>query len=273
MVLSCAVIAAKHDSGGADHRGLRAQSVATTASSWKDVWEKKGKLAGQSHELNGFTQLNETQWRRVVCTITKPLAHEFTSEARIIDVGCGAGAFLETLITCDGRRVSKSQLYGVDYSQSLIDRARERFSNPSHFNTADMRDLSGLETASFDVVFSFSTFFYLPDEAAVVQAVRELLRIAKPGGLMFIADVSDKDKEQLALQLRGQSRYYSEKQRKLGPKDLSHTYVDKNVFRALATEFNLQLNVIDEVDLGLVDIYEPTQYRYTVSMRVPPSQS
>jgi SAM-dependent methyltransferase len=93
----------------------------------------------------------------------------------VLDVGCGAGAFLR-LVAERGARAS-----GVDASEALIELARERVPD-ADLRVGDMETLP-YDDDTFDLVTGFSAFFFAND---IVAAVREAGRVAKPGAPVVI---------------------------------------------------------------------------------------
>lgn len=93
----------------------------------------------------------------------------------VLDVGCGAGAFLR-LAAARGARP-----FGVDASEALLELGRRRVP------TADLRaaDMEALpyEDDTFDLVTGFNAFFFADD---IVAALREAGRVAKPGAPVVI---------------------------------------------------------------------------------------
>lgn len=91
---------------------------------------------------------------------------------RLVDVGCGAGDLLRAL----GKRV---RCYiGVDLLRY------DQFPNDSaNFVAADLNSRIPLEDASADVVVALETIEHLENPRAFV---RELVRLARPGGLVLI---------------------------------------------------------------------------------------
>jgi len=75
-------------------------------------------------------------------------------------------------------------VFGVDISRPTIDRAMIAFSRESalHAAAADVRDLP-FSDASFDAVYSMGTIEHF-DETE--QAVREIVRVLKPGGRAIV---------------------------------------------------------------------------------------
>ena len=103
---------------------------------------------------------------------------------RLLDVGCGPGT-----ITIDlAARVAPGEVIGLDRSEGVIEQAREaaRASEATNvtFRTGDIYALD-YEDASFDVVHAHQVLQHLTDPVA---ALRELRRVARPGGLVAVRD-------------------------------------------------------------------------------------
>src|SRR5918994_7193979 len=88
----------------------------------------------------------------------------------VLDVGCGAGAFLRLVAERGGRA------FGLDASDALLDVARTRLPD-ADLRVGDMEALP-YEDDTFDLVTGFNSFFFAND---IVAAVREAGRVAKPG--------------------------------------------------------------------------------------------
>src|SRR6266508_819368 len=94
---------------------------------------------------------------------------------RVLDVGCGAGAFLRLAA---GRGGSP---HGLDASESLIALAHTRLPN-ADLRVGEMEDLPW-DDDSFDLVTGFNSFFFANN---MVAALREAGRVAKPGAPVVI---------------------------------------------------------------------------------------
>jgi SAM-dependent methyltransferase len=94
---------------------------------------------------------------------------------RVLDVGCGAGAFLRA-VAARGAVPS-----GIDASEALIAFARERLSD-ADLRVGEMEELPWADH-TFDLVTGFNSFFFAND---MVVALREAGRVAKPGGAVVI---------------------------------------------------------------------------------------
>jgi SAM-dependent methyltransferase len=95
---------------------------------------------------------------------------ELKAGQRVLDIGCGVGAFL-SLVADRGARA-----YGLDASEALIELARERLPE-ADLRVGEMEALP-YEDDTFDLVTGFNSFFFATD---IVAAAREAGRVAKPG--------------------------------------------------------------------------------------------
>jgi SAM-dependent methyltransferase len=99
---------------------------------------------------------------------------------RALDFGCGVGRVTRALA---GRF---EEVLGVDVSERMVAQARELNADVpnSRFEANAAPDLRALESASFDLVFSRIVLQHLPRREDVLRYVEELLRVARPDGLV-----------------------------------------------------------------------------------------
>jgi ubiquinone/menaquinone biosynthesis C-methylase UbiE len=109
-------------------------------------------------------------------------ACQINCEQQVLEIGCGVGTsavYLAREIGC--------QVTGVDISERMIQRARERahaknVERLTTFRTADMNQLP-FPSDSFDVVFCESALAFSKDKP---KAVSEMKRVTRPGGFVGI---------------------------------------------------------------------------------------
>lgn len=110
-----------------------------------------------------------------------PLVDEFvamvTPSTKLVDVGCGAGFWLDEFVR---RGVREDQLLGLDLAPGNVQRARERGHRAEVANALDIRQPSG----AFDLTFCAGVIHHTPDPS---RALRELVRITAPGGHIYLA--------------------------------------------------------------------------------------
>ncbi len=127
-----------------------------------------------------MAELEGVQWwyagmRRIARGLLTPLLREEAGkQRRLLDAGCGTGWNLQEL-------QSFGETHGVDLSPLAVAATKARGGRVAQ------GDLLALPYASarFDVVTSFDVLYHawIKDDA---QAVRELARVLKPGGLMLL---------------------------------------------------------------------------------------
>ncbi len=94
---------------------------------------------------------------------------------RWLDVGCGNGAFTETLIA----HAAPGEVSGIDPSEGQLSYARTRpGAKLAQFRVAGAQDLPFTDH-SFDVAIMALVITFVPDP---LKAVREMARVVRPGG-------------------------------------------------------------------------------------------
>lgn len=119
----------------------------------------------------------------------------WSGDEQVLDAGCGRGLMLVGA----AKRLTTGQAIGVDvWSQvdqsencpdAALENARlEGVSEKVTIETADVRSLP-FSDGSFDVVLSHWVVHNLPSREDRATAVRELVRVLRPGGTLVLADI------------------------------------------------------------------------------------
>ena len=101
----------------------------------------------------------------------------------VLEVGFGGGGLLRSLLLG-----TRGEVFGADLSETLIERARDRFARDVrrgrlHLYRASAESLP-LPPATVTRAVSVNSLYFWPDPAA---AMAELARVVKPGGRLAIA--------------------------------------------------------------------------------------
>ncbi|WP_406477742.1 methyltransferase domain-containing protein [Streptomyces platensis] len=127
--------------------------------------------------------LRSHRWRTAQNSAAYLLGH-LRPGARLLDVGCGPGT-----ITADlAELVAPGRVTAVDAAPDLVESAAqfaaERGLDTIEFGTADVHALEFADD-TFDVVHAHQVLQHVADP---VQALREMRRVCKPGGIVAARD-------------------------------------------------------------------------------------
>jgi SAM-dependent methyltransferase len=101
--------------------------------------------------------------------------------ARVLEVGCGTGYFLERL-----RQFGAGESYGIDLMEDRIAEGRERY--PAlHLQVGNAAELPFAD-GEFDLVTQFTCLSSIVDGDVRAAAAREMLRLARRGGWVLSFD-------------------------------------------------------------------------------------
>ncbi|QIY56368.1 methyltransferase domain-containing protein [Streptomyces sp. RPA4-5] len=127
--------------------------------------------------------LRSHRWRTAQNSAAYLLGH-LRPGARLLDVGCGPGTITADLaeLVAPGRVTAVEAAAGVVESAAQV--AAERGLENIEFGTADVHALEFADDA-FDVVHAHQVLQHVADP---VQALREMRRVCKPGGIVAARD-------------------------------------------------------------------------------------
>ncbi len=162
----------------------------------RDYWERRLR-DHDSLEGVGYLRLGHrfNRWMyRIRGEVFDRLARQYVASSRptstndplvALDVGSGTGFYVERWLAL-GARVT-----GVDLTSVAVERLRSRFPD-ARFLQADIgaplaEPLAG-EAGTFDVVSAFDVLFHIVDDTCYRQAIANLARLLRPGGLFLWSD-------------------------------------------------------------------------------------
>jgi ubiquinone/menaquinone biosynthesis C-methylase UbiE len=105
----------------------------------------------------------------------------------ILDIGCGNGLVLSHF------KKNFTTVYGVDFSPKMVEAAQQLIPD-GKFQQGEATTLKFADD-QFDRILSYSIFHYFPDEEYAINAIQEMIRVCKKGGVILIGDMLDQNYE------------------------------------------------------------------------------
>lgn len=158
-------------------------NIATTAASAASAASRDAYEAW--HAALPVDDAADAPWHRLVRAHLDP-ARDLAGR-RVLEIGCGRGGFACTLATVP-ERTRPTEIVAADFSAAALAKARghaARLGLPARLVDWQEADIQNLRYAdgSFDTVFSCETIEHVPNPR---RAVRELARVLRPGGRLFL---------------------------------------------------------------------------------------
>ncbi len=152
---------------------------------------------GESARVNSWTDQENAAIEAHLLTQIAPQPSDV-----VLDYGCGNGMHLKLMSP------KCQHMVGVDPNRRMIELAAANTDTLSNVEVKHVTDVSiDWPDQSFDKIYSWSVFEYMPDVDQAMQVIREFGRLVKPGGMILLGD--------LPIQSAAQYRDAGRSQRKL----------------------------------------------------------
>ncbi len=137
--------------------------------SWRSDWNAES-----------FFRSGEDDYARLVTPVLDTAGFE-TAEKTVVEVGCGAGRMTRCFASRFGR------VTAVDVSPEMQERAKRYLADFQNIDwlLAGGTDLSGIGSASSDLVFSYLVLQHFPSSGMAHCLMKEFSRILRPGGVLL----------------------------------------------------------------------------------------
>jgi ubiquinone/menaquinone biosynthesis C-methylase UbiE len=147
-------------------------------------------MAGES--VTEYVEAGRTNLAVVYAVVLEAIhrARNAGSRGRLLDLACGPGQ----LALLAGKLLEFGEVVGVDLSEQVLERARahareQGWASRARFEAGDVSRLAGQPAHSADVVTFTNGAHHLSDLEAVRATLAEMERVARPDGLLVVADL------------------------------------------------------------------------------------
>jgi ubiquinone/menaquinone biosynthesis C-methylase UbiE len=145
----------------------------------------------------------------------------------VLDLACGPANQLAQIAMLN----PQARFTGLDASPSMLQLARGTLArcgvNNVQLVSGDMTHLHGMEDAAMDGVVCTMSLHHLPDLPALQATLREIRRVLKPGGSLYLVDFG-------RLQRTSTQRFFSQDRRSCQSEQFTRDY-----FNSLRAAFSL----------------------------------
>lgn len=188
-----------------------------------EYWSTAGAQKSFQHPLN-------------LQRVSEWLSHD----SRILDFGCGYGRCLGELFNSGYRN-----LIGFDFSPAMIAAARARF--PEIIFQELQSSTIPLPDGSVDGVLLFSVLTCVPTDDGQRAMVKEMCRLLRPGGLLYISDLwLQTDERNLTRYARDEPKYGTYGVFDL-PEGVTVRHHDPKWIETLTTDFEIE--ALDHIEV------------------------
>ena len=220
---------------------------------WHSIWNNRTTDHNEINlqtliNLDGFDsgagKINAIDWTEYTRRLVD-LLHIENGES-VYEVGCGSGALLYSISEHVDIKAG-----GNDYSDRLINVAKEAFLIPDNFTCTEASQIS--TSPQFDYTISNGVFHYFSkDHAAVV--LEKMIEKSRRG--VAILEIPDLNTKLLSEEFRRGALPKEEYERKY--KGLEHTYYERKWFTDFARSLGYIANIFD----GFAPNYSQNKYRF-----------
>ena len=168
------------------------------------------------------------------------ISQRLLADDRILDFGCGYGRCLGELFNSGYRN-----LIGIDFSPAMIATARAQYPEIT-FQVVQSLPIP-LPAESVDGALLFSVLTCVPTDEGQRAIIKELRRVLRPGGLLYLSDLTlQTDERNLARYARDQAKYGTYGVFDL-PEGVTVRHHDPGWIETLTTDF--EMVVLDHIEV------------------------
>jgi len=145
----------------------------------------------QAKSFSDTRQVHWPGWEKLMDEFVDKFVDSKKDGLRILDIGCGNGRFLKWLIQ---NKIDKGEYMGVDFSEELINRAREGMENTKtkmkidfeNFDVMQPGSLKGKFSELFDRIIIFGVMHHVPGFENRLRFLKEAVSLLEKNGRIYL---------------------------------------------------------------------------------------
>jgi SAM-dependent methyltransferase len=163
------------------------ENVPSVSERMRTDWNQRAREDAHYYVAFGGRDQDETEFLATAADVLRSLEAQLKrlpAKAnrrtwRALEIGCGPGRLVKPLSRHFG------EIHGIDVSDEMIRLARERLADipHAHFHATNGASLAQFADESFEFVYSYAVFQHIPSRDVVLEYMREVARVLKPGGI------------------------------------------------------------------------------------------
>jgi SAM-dependent methyltransferase len=105
------------------------------------------------------------------------------SEAEVLDIGSGAGFYIDRW-----KELGVKKVVGTDITNVAVEALKTKYPSDEFFRVDIGGELASIAHRRFDIVSAFDVLFHIVDDARFEKAIQNIYLLLKPGGLFALSD-------------------------------------------------------------------------------------
>ena len=233
---------------------------------WKDIWQKKGQNCQANANIgvvelltiNGYDtsgdSLIESAWVDYAHYVGNLCQIENGAKS-LLEIGCGGGVYLK----CYAESNKNLEIYGLDYSKSLIDVAQSVIPRGT-FCCAEAAEVDkAFAGKTFDCIICGGVVIYFPNKEYAFEVIQKSYDLLTQGGNLAFLDLNDVDQKDVYGKLRRGNLSEEEYQQKYA--GLDHLFLDRSEVFDFVRRLGFQKIIVEDQH---IDGYINNKCRFNV---------
>jgi len=149
----------------------------------QDEWNKRAQRPGLQSVMS--SRWSEEECQKATALLKKEIFDILgdLSGTKVLEIGCGIGRFTKDLAK------KAVEVHAIDICPLMLKKAAKRIKNKNVYFLKASSSALPFPANSFDLIFEVTVFQHIHDAKTFNNSVKQLKRVLKPGGRVFLCGV------------------------------------------------------------------------------------